>query len=106
MTARLCRVMAAQTDAEAAAKRPRVRPRRAILVLAAVAAGGFAVLHLAGARATVGVLSGSPGSDAALAIGLLYAAAWFATVIAVPIALLALGLDAAWQALLRCLRRP
>lgn len=65
---------------------------------------GFVALHLAGARACVGVLSGTmPASDEALALGLAYALAWFAAVVLVPIATLAMIFDTlverrAWRA--------
>jgi hypothetical protein len=45
-----------------------------------------ACLHLADARADVGILSGTaPGSAAELVSGLAYTAAWFAAVIVAPI---------------------
>ena len=67
------------------------------LALAGLAAAlPLAVLHLAGARPCVSVLSGSFPADvtptAAAALGPLYVAAWALATLAAPILLLAAGL--------------
>lgn len=69
--------------------------RRSAVVIAAVLAIGFLLLHGAGARAYVGVLSGQAASDAETALGLLYVVAWFGFVVVAPILTLAVILDAA-----------
>ncbi len=59
-----------------------------------VIVAGWGVLHLAGARECVGVLSGTlPASDGALVLGVGYAITWFGMVIVVPIVLLAVLFD-------------
>jgi hypothetical protein len=68
--------------------------RRLAVVVAALICVGFVVLHLFGARAEVGLLSGTlPASDAAVAVGVLYVAAWFGFVLVAPILVLAVTLD-------------
>lgn len=70
--------------------------RRMLVVIASLAAAGFTLLHLAGGRACVEVLSGTPAANrGALVLGVLYVVAWFGFVLVTPIVLLALGLDAA-----------
>jgi hypothetical protein len=47
---------------------------------------GFVVLHLAGGREYVGILSGTlPGDELELVTGVAYALAWFGAVLAAPI---------------------
>jgi hypothetical protein len=87
-----------------------VTARRLLVIAAGLGAAGFALLHLAGGRACVEVLSGTPAaSHEALVLGLLYVVAWFGFVLVIPIVLLALGLDAAWgkmRSAWRASRRP
>lgn len=74
----------------------RDRFRCAALAIAIGIAAVFAALHLAGARAHVGLLSGTaPASDADVVLGAAYALAWFGAVLVAPIAVLAVLLDAA-----------
>lgn len=64
-----------------------------------------AVLHLAGARALVGTLSGTvPASDLDVSLGLAYAVAWFSTVLVAPILVLAVIFDVACGTLITRLR--
>jgi len=78
--------------------------RRALIAAMITIVAMFLALHLVGARACVGVLSGTlPASDEALALGLAYGLAWFAAVVLVPIATLAMIFDTlverrAWRA--------
>lgn len=68
---------------------------RVALVLVAL----FVGLHLVGARADVGILSGTtPASDWELLAGLAYALSWFGAAIAAPILVIA-------SAIVRLLRR-
>jgi hypothetical protein len=70
--------------------------KRFLVLANATIVAGFAVLHLAGARACVGFLSGTaPASDLDLMTGVGYALAWFGVVLWVPITTLALILDRA-----------
>ncbi|RKH18755.1 hypothetical protein D7Y13_27885 [Corallococcus praedator] len=56
----------------------------------------FLLLHLAGGRQYVGVLSGTVvGGAGGAGLGLLYALAWFGAVLAAPVLLLAGLLDGA-----------
>jgi len=72
-----------------------VTARRTLIVIASLVAAGFTMLHLAGGRACVEVLSGTPAANhGALVLGVLYVVAWFGFVLVTPIGLLALGLDA------------
>lgn len=68
---------------------------RRLLQLNALTVGGFVVLHLAGARAHVGFLSGTLGDAGGSLVGFVYVLAWFATVLWVPITTLAVLLDGA-----------
>ena len=57
----------------------------AMLHFAWVFTAGFVLLHLAGGRECVGVLSGTrEGGMASLVLGLAYALSWFNTVLLVP----------------------
>ncbi len=68
--------------------------KRFLVVACIVIFAGWAILHLAGARSDVGVLSGTvPASDGALLLGIGFALASFGTVIVVPIVALALLFD-------------
>jgi hypothetical protein len=79
--------------------------RRLALVIGAAIVVGFALLHLAGARTCVGLLSGTlRGGDLELVIGLAYVLAWFAVVVVVPIVTLAVLFDVGCGTLLK--RRP
>ncbi|MGA9521694.1 MAG: hypothetical protein WBV82_09530 [Myxococcaceae bacterium] len=63
---------------------------RPALLLVAI----WLVLELAGARNSVGILSGTmPGSALELAVGLVYVAAWFAATLVAPILAIAAGLS-------------
>jgi hypothetical protein len=68
--------------------------RLATVVVAALIVVGFLILHALGARAEVGLLSGTlPAGDEAVAVGVLYIAAWFGFVLVAPILVLTLALD-------------
>jgi hypothetical protein len=69
--------------------------RRVLLALNALILVGLAVLHLAGARAYAGFLSGTVAGDGELLLGLAYVLAWFAATLWVPITTLAVLLDVA-----------
>lgn len=64
--------------------------KRFLVITCTTVTLAWAILHLAGARADIGVLSGSEGN---LVLGLAYALTYFAVVIVVPIVLLALLFD-------------
>jgi hypothetical protein len=73
-----------------------VRIRRAAIGAVIALVVGFALLHLAGARAHVGLLSGTlPASRLDLGLGLGYVLGWFGVVLVAPIVALAVILDAA-----------
>jgi hypothetical protein len=69
--------------------------RRVVLALNALAVVTFAVLHLAGARAYAGFLSGTVAGGGELLVGIAYVLAYFAVVLWVPITTLAVILDVA-----------
>jgi CHASE2 domain-containing sensor protein len=76
--------------------------RRLLLVIHAAIVVGFVVLHLAGARAYVGFLSGTlSGGAAERFVGLAYALAWFAVVVWVPVVAIAVILDVACGTLVK-----
>jgi hypothetical protein len=77
--------------------------RRAITILSVVLVVGVMVAEGLGVRAYVGALSGTmPAGAGELALGMGYAAAYFAVTICVPIWFLALILDAAYGRLRSC----
>jgi len=66
----------------------------------------FVLLHVAGGRGAVSLLSGTlPPDELTLLLGLGYALSWFVLVLATPILALAGGLSALVDALLRRRRR-
>jgi hypothetical protein len=87
-----------------------VTARRTLAIAVALVVVGFAALHIAGGRACVGLLSGTPvGSEEAIAIGLAYVLGWFGVVLVVPIAVLAICLEAMCDKIVgawRTSRRP
>jgi hypothetical protein len=62
---------------------------------AALVVGLFAALHVAGARESTSVLSGTASSSGAVFLGGAYAAAYFGTVLGAPIVVIAAALFAA-----------
>jgi hypothetical protein len=76
--------------------------RRVVLTLLGLAILAFAVLHLAGARESVAVLSGSEGSAL---LGIAYAGLWFVVVLVVPIVGLTLLFELGWRRAERALRK-
>jgi len=69
--------------------------RRLVIAAVTVVVAVFAVLHAMGARDAVGILSGTrPAGGGELALGIAYVLAWFGVVLAVPIAVIAMLLDA------------
>lgn len=80
--------------------------RRGAIVAAVAVTAGFAVLHLAGGRAQVGLLSGTlPAGRLDLALGLLYVLGWFGVVLAAPVVVLAVLLEAGCGRIAGRLRR-
>jgi hypothetical protein len=75
--------------------------RRIVLALLGLAILAFVVLHLAGAREDVGVLSGSKGDTL---LGIAYAGLWFVVVLVVPIVGLTLLFELGWRRAERALR--
>jgi hypothetical protein len=66
------------------------------LLILHLGVAGLAVLHGAGGRELVGVLSGTMrATEAELGLGVGYVVAWFASVLVAPIVALALALEAA-----------
>jgi hypothetical protein len=76
--------------------------RRIVLALSALAVLALAVLHLAGARASVAVLSGSQGD---VLLGVAYAGLWFVVVLIVPVAVLTLLFELGWRHVARAIAR-
>ena len=82
--------------------RPRGIVKRAAIAIVIV----FGVLHIAGARDCVRVLSGTlPASGVELAAGLAYVAAWFGVVLVVPVFALALLFEAGYGRMVARLER-
>jgi hypothetical protein len=77
-----------------------VRIRRAAAGTAIAIAAGLALLHLAGARAHVGLLSGTlPAARLDVGLGVAYVLGWFGAVLVAPIVVLAVVVDVAWRRL-------
>ena len=74
------------------------------LALVVVPAVALLVLHLAGARAYLGILSGTEVGAGQALLALVYAQAWFGVVLVAPIVVLARLLLAAARALRRRLK--
>jgi hypothetical protein len=78
---------------------------RGIAIAVALVFAGFLVLHAGGARAYAGFLSGNVAGELELVVGVVYVLAWFAAILVVPIATLALILDAVCVRIVGCSRR-
>jgi hypothetical protein len=66
-----------------------------MILVALLLAVVYGLLHVAGGRAEVGILSGTlAGSDLDRLFGLAYALAWFGFVLVVPVLLLAISIAA------------